>query len=135
MVFDKGLGDLFVVRVAGNVVDDAITGSLEYAVEHLGVRLVIVLGHSKCGAVQATIAGGEPHAHIEALLKAIRPAVLLASHSKGELLDNAVHENVRMAVGLLKASQPILDKMQAEGKIEVVGAVYDLESGNVEFLQ
>ena len=134
LVFDEGLGDLFVVRVAGNVVDDAITGSLEYAAEHLHVPLIVVLGHTNCGAVDATIRGGEPHTHIESLVNAIRPAVEQARTESGSLLTNAVRDNVKLAVKQLRESQPILGKMLQDRKIEIVGAVYDLDKGTVEFL-
>ena len=135
LIFDEGLGDLFVVRVAGNIVDDAVEGSLEYAVEHLHVPLIVVLGHSGCGAVKATIDGGEPNTHIDALVKAIKPAVDQASHEKGVLLANAVRDNVKLAVKHLTESQPILQKLQAEGKVKIIGAVYDLDKGVVEYLQ
>jgi carbonic anhydrase len=135
LVFDQGLGDLFTVRVAGNVVDDAITGSLEYAAEHLHVPVIIVLGHSNCGAVKATIDGGEPYTHIESLVQAIRPAVEQASHEKGLLIDNAVRDNVRFAVKQLRESGPILSKLIGEGKLHVVGAVYHMDTGAVEYLK
>jgi len=135
VIFDEGLGDLFVVRVAGNIVDDAVQGSLEYAVEHLGVPMIVVLGHTRCGAVDATIKGGEPNTHIESLVRAIRPAVEAAGHQKGDLLDNAVRENVRLAVKQLRESQPILAKMLAEKRVEIIGAVYDLDKGTVEYLK
>jgi carbonic anhydrase len=134
LIFDEGLGDLFVVRVAGNVVDDAILGSLEYAAEHLHVPLIIVLGHSRCGAVQATINGGEPHTHIDTLCKAIKPAVVQARREKGDLLANAVRDNVALAVKQLQTSKPILQKLQREGRLRIAGAVYSLDSGTVEYL-
>jgi carbonic anhydrase len=135
LVFDQGLGDIFAVRVAGNVVDDAITGSLEYAVEHLHVPVIVVLGHTNCGAVKATIDGGEPNTHIEALVRAIRPAVEQATHEKGVLMENAVRDNVRLAVKQLHDAPPILSKLAAEGKLVIVGAVYHLDSGVVEYLK
>ena len=134
LVFDQGLGDLFTVRVAGNVVDDAIIGSLEYAAEHLGVPVIIVLGHSGCGAVKATIDGGEPNTHIQTLVKAIQPAVDQASHEPGPLMDNAVRDNVLLAVKQLTESKPILAEMVRTGKILIKGAVYHLETGAVEYL-
>jgi carbonic anhydrase len=83
IVFDEGLGDLFVIRVAGNIVDSSVTGSIEYAVEHLGTPIVLVMGHERCGAVQATIEGGEPKTHIQSLADAIAPAVASAKGVKG----------------------------------------------------
>lgn len=135
LVFDQGLGDLFTVRVAGNVVDDAILGSLEYAVEHLHVPIIIVLGHSGCGAVQATIDGGEPNTHIESLVKAIRPAVEQASHESGVLIDNAVRDNVQLAVKQLQQSNPILALMVNQGRLKILGAVYNLDTGVVTYLK
>lgn len=134
IVFDEGLGDLFVVRVAGNVADDFVTGSLEYAAHHLHVPLIIVLGHSKCGAVQATIAGGEPETHVNSLVLAIKPAVEQAAHEKGDLLTNAVRDNVVRVVEGLNASEPVLGKSVHEGKLKIKGAVYNLDTGKVEFL-
>jgi len=135
VVFDEGMGDLFVVRVAGNVVDDAVLGSLEYAAEHLHVPVIVVLGHTRCGAVDATIKGGEPNTHIETLAKAIRPAVEVASHEPGDLLTNSVRENVIMAVKQLAESKPLLQKMIAEGHLKIVGAIYDLDKGSIEYLK
>jgi carbonic anhydrase len=135
LVFDEGLGDLFVIRVAGNVVDDAVTGSIEYAAEHLHVPLIVVLGHTNCGAVDAAIKGGEPNTHIDALVKAIRPAVDQARGESGPLLLNAVRDNVKLVVNQLRASEPILGKLHAQGRIQIVGAVYDLDAGTVEYLK
>ena len=135
LVFDQGLGDLFTVRVAGNIVDDAVLGSLEYAAEHLHVPVIIVLGHTGCGAVQATIDGGEPNTHIQSLVKAIRPAVEQATHEPGVLMDNAVRDNVQLAVKQLRESNPILATMVLQGKLQIKGAVYHLDTGVVEFLK
>jgi carbonic anhydrase len=135
LVFDQGLGDLFTVRVAGNVVDEAILGSMEYAAEHLHIPVIVVLGHTGCGAVQATINGGEPNTHIEALVKAIRPAVEQASHEAGVLMDNAVRDNVRLAVKQLHDSNPILATLVSQHKLEIRGAIYHLDTGVVEFLK
>ena len=108
LLFDAGLGDLFVIRVAGNVAADAVIGSIEYAVEHLGTRLVLVMGHESCGAVQATIGGGEPETHIQSLTRPIEPAVARARNMQGDLVANAVSENVRIVVDQLQKSKPIL---------------------------
>ena len=107
-IFDQGLGDLFVIRTAGNIVDDIAIGSVEYAVKHLGVRLVLVLGHDDCGAVKATVAGGKAEGHIDAILQAIRPAVAVAMQKPGNLLDNAIAQNVDMVINRLQSAQPIL---------------------------
>lgn len=135
LVFDQGLGDLFTVRVAGNVPTDDVIASLEYAVEHLGSKLILVLGHERCGAVDAAIKGGKPEGHLAALLDPIRPAVEATKNQPGDKLDNAVRANVRNVVRSLKTSHPILAEKVASGEIKVVGARYDLDSGKVELVQ
>jgi carbonic anhydrase len=135
IVFDEGLGDLFVVRVAGNISDDAVLGSIEYAAEHLHVPLVVVLGHTRCGAVSAAVAGASEHNHVDTLLKAIQPAVAQAAKEPGDKLSNAIRDNVMLVVRQLRESHPVLAEMQAKGKLKIVGAVYNLETGRVEFLK
>lgn len=134
IIFDEGIGDLFVVRVAGNIVDDAVLGSLEYAVEHLGVNLIMVLGHTGCGAVKATLEGGEPGTHIEKLAEAIRPAVKLVPKDAKDRLTAAIESNVRLGVDQLKSAKPILKAGCGAGKLEIHGACYDLASGAVNLL-
>ncbi len=134
IVFDQGLGDLFVVRVAGNIVDDFVLGSLEYAVEHLHVPLVLVLGHYKCGAVQAAVEGGAPHDHVASLLAALKPRVDAVRPEGGDVAAHAVVANVRAVAAQLAASEPVLRHAVAGHKLRVVGAVYDLQTGKVEFL-
>jgi len=131
ILFDQGLGDLFVVRVAGNVVDDIAIGSIEYAVEHLGARLILVLGHEKCGAVSATVQGGSVPGHIGSIVDAIKPAVEHARTMKGTLLDNAISENARAVAAKLSSSEPILMEMVKSGKIQVANGVYSLTTGAV----
>ncbi len=132
LIFDAGLGDLFTVRVAGNIVDDAVIGSLEYAVRHLNVSLVLVMGHTSCGAVQAAIQGVDPATHLTALVEPIRPAVERACAAGGDLLESAVRENVRESVRRLIATGPVLSELTASGRLTIVGAVYTLRSGRVE---
>ena len=134
IIFDQGLGDLFVVRVAGNILDDVVLGSVEYAVEHLGVKLIVVLGHTKCGAVTAATKGGEPSGHTSSLMDAIKPAVERAKNQPGDLLDNAIKSNVEITVSQLKSSKPILVEHIKTGKLQVIGAIYDLVSGVVDVL-
>jgi carbonic anhydrase len=134
LVFDQGLGDLFVIRVAGNVIDDAALGSIEYAVEHLGAKLIVVLGHERCGAVKAALDGGEAPAHIGALIRAIAPVVEETKDVKGDRLDAAVRANVTRIVKQLRASEPMLHDAVAAKAISVVGMEYDLDSGRVESL-
>lgn len=133
VVFDQGLGDLFVVRTAGNVVDDVALGSIEYAAEHLGASLIVVLGHENCGAVKATLDGGKLPGHLPAIAKAIRPAVKASANRKGDALDNAVLENARLEAERVARSKLILRKLVEQGKVSVVAARYDLDTGRVVF--
>jgi carbonic anhydrase len=134
IVFDQGLGDLFVVRCAGEVVDAAALGSIEYAVDHLGVALIVVLGHERCGAVKAVLDGGETHGHVTDLLRAIRPAVEAVRGMPGDALDNAVRAQIAVVKGQIEESEPLLAGLAREDAISVVGARYDLDSGEVDFL-
>ena len=135
IVFDEGLGDLFVVRVAGNVINDESLGSIEYSV-HLGVRLVLVLGHQSCGAVKAakeTIAAkGKAPAHIQSLVNAIRPAVEATMNSD---LEATVKANVKDVVQALRTSTPILKPQIDSGAVRVIGGYYSLDTGSVTFLE
>ncbi len=135
IVFDQGLGDLFIFRVAGNVIDDHGLGSIEYAVDHLGVRLIVVLGHQRCGAVQAakeTIAAkGKAPGHIESLVTAIKPAVEATAKDD---LDTTVKANVKNVVQALRSSTPILKAKVDSGEIQVIGGYYSLDTGAVTFL-
>ncbi|MEI7820674.1 MAG: carbonic anhydrase [Verrucomicrobiota bacterium] len=138
ILFDQGLGDLFVVRLAGNIVDDAALGSVEYAVEHLGARLIVVLGHEKCGAVKATVGvvNGDPApgGHIGSIVEAIKPAVQAAKGKEGDAVENAMRENVHEVVGKLKIAAPVLGPLVKSGELKVVGARYDLDDGKVEIV-
>jgi carbonic anhydrase len=141
IVFTAGLGDLFVVRVAGNIVSRqclGVTGSIEYAVEELKIPLVLVLGHEGCGAVKAAVEsvrrGVRPANAIGAIVDAIRPAIEDVATQPGNLLDNVVVENVRQAVAALVQSDEIVAPMVAAGRLKVVGGVYELTSGRVRFL-
>jgi carbonic anhydrase len=136
MIFDEGIGDLFVVRVAGNVAEPSTTGSIEYAAEHLHVPLIVVLGHHKCGAVKATAeATGEPEGNLGSIVKEIQPAVAAAKAHPGKegLVDDAVHENAKLVAEELESESPVLKHLVHEGKVKIVTAVYDLESGKVEW--
>jgi carbonic anhydrase len=135
IVFDQGLGDIFVVRTAGNVVDEVGFGSVEYAVEHFGTRLVVVLGHDRCGAVRAAVSGGEAHGHVQAVLKAIRPAVEKVQGQPGDPVNNAVRANVSDVVKSLCTTAPILPDRVEAGRLTIVGARYDLDDGHVEFFK
>jgi carbonic anhydrase len=134
IIFDQGLGDLFVIRVAGNIVDDVALGSIEYAVGHLGTQLIVVLGHSKCGAVTATVQGGAVHGHVENIVQAIKPAIDVAKDLPGNLTDNTIKANARLVASRIQSSQPILAEMVRLDKIAVVSAYYDIENGEVHIL-
>jgi len=135
VVFDQGLGDLFVVRTAGNVVDDIALGSIEYAVEHLGAPMILVLGHTRCGAVAAAVAGGEAHGHVGSVVEKIKPAVEETKGKAGDAVDNAVRANVRNVVNQLRGAGPILSGLVKSGKLKVVGACYDLDTGRVGMVE
>ncbi len=134
LVFDQGLGRLFVVRLAGEVVDANALGSIEYATEHLHTHLIVVLGHDQCGAVQAAIAAGQVPGHIESIVRAIQPAVAEARTQPGNLLDNAINDNILHVVSQIKSSRPILAHLVDTGQLQVVGARYNLASGRVVLL-
>ncbi len=134
LLFDEGLGDLFVIRVAGNIVDDAVLGSIEYAVEHLGTNLVMVLGHEKCGAVSAAVEGGTATGHIRALVTAIRPSVEESAKEPGDRIHNCVIANVRRVAQQIRESEPVLKEAVEKYRIKVVAADYSLDSGAVTLL-
>jgi carbonic anhydrase len=134
IVFDQGLGDLFDVRVAGNVARDTEIASLEYAAEHLHCPVIVVMGHQKCGAVSAAAEAGTPPGHLPALVDAIRPAIDAASKMPGDKIDNAVHINVQNVVAQLRGTTPILSEAASAGHLKIVGAVYSLDTGKVEWL-
>lgn len=138
IIFDQGIGDLFVVRTAGEVMDGASIGSIEYAVEHLNVPLVVVLGHDSCGAVKAAVDGGEAPGHIGSLVEAIKPAVDEAKNetkNNNETLSIAIDNNIKNVVNDLNSSEPILSEYVKEGKLKIIGARYHLESGKVDLVE
>ena len=134
LIFDQGLGDLFIIRVAGNVVSDTELGSLEYGAEHLHVPLLVVLGHQHCGAVTAAVEGGEAVGHIGALIALLRPAIEKTRGMSGDPVENAVKANVEMVVKQLRTETPLLAELVTHGKLKVVGAVYSLDTGKVTWL-
>jgi carbonic anhydrase len=139
LVFDAGFGELFVVRVAGNTLGPTITGTLQYAGSHLKTPLFVVMGHEGCGAVQAAIAshfhGARQKSRIAVLLESIVPALegLDGSKAEADLMHEAVEANVRHTIAQVLAS-PEGQARMAEGGIRIVGAVYELETGRVRFL-
>jgi carbonic anhydrase len=138
-VFDQGLGDLFVVRGAGNISDDAVLGSVEYASLHLGVNLIVVMGHRTCGAVSAAVDnvdvdGPATDSHIDALIGAIRPAVRAArNQGNDDLLDRSIRENATIVAEQIRSSEPIIAGLERQG-VEVHSAYYDLKTGKVDWL-
>jgi carbonic anhydrase len=134
LIFDQGLGDLFVVRVAGNVADPTGIGSLEYATAVLGAPLIVVLGHTRCGAVDATLKGGPAPGQIGSIVKLIAPAAEKAKGQPGDALANAIRANVALTVDHLKTLGPILSDAVEKKKVRVVGGIYDLGTGAVELL-
>ncbi|MCC3406885.1 MAG: carbonic anhydrase [Microcoleus sp. PH2017_10_PVI_O_A] len=134
IIFDQGLGDLFDVRIAGNFLDDVVLGNIEYAALELGVPLLVILGHERCGAVKAALDGKAVPGHISTLVEAIKPAVDATKNLAGDAWDNAVRANVKMNVEKLKDSSPILAEAVKAGKLKVVGGRYDLDSGKVEII-
>jgi carbonic anhydrase len=144
LVFDQGLGDLFVIRVAGNIVAPSQVGSVEFAAALFGTRLVVVLGHSQCGAIKATIdelqrPTASQSRNMRSIVNRVRPAVegLLATelrHDMKELAQHAVRANIRASVDHLRHGSEILERLVEEEGLIVVGAEYSLETGVVEFL-
>jgi carbonic anhydrase len=146
IVFDQGLGDLFVIRVAGNIVAPSGIGSVEFAAERFGARLVLVLGHSRCGAVQATIESVlDPHAeppseNLHSIVRRIRPAVesLLGTDLRNDrtaLHQEAVRANVRASVAQLRSGSSLLERLTEREGFAVAGGEYKLETGEVELIE
>jgi len=141
IIFDKGLGEIFVARVAGNIAPAEVLGSIEYGIEHLGAPLVLVLGHSKCGAVKATydthkagaVATVEPN--INSLVKAIDPAVTAAlAHNPKADVEECVAENIKLVAEKLETDSKIIKEFKEAGKIKIVKGKYDLSTGIVTIL-
>jgi carbonic anhydrase len=143
IVFDQGLGDLFVIRVAGNIVAPSLIGSVEFAAAKFGTRLVVVLGHSRCGAVQATLETMQdpdtnPSRNLSSILDRIKPSVadLLATelrHDPDALFEQAIRANVRASVDQLRHGSPILEELIDHDGLRIVGAEYELATGAVDF--
>ncbi len=140
LIFDRGLGELFVVRCAGNVVDDYQIASIEYAVEHLKVPLLIVLGHTDCGAVKACVAGKPLEGHLPKLMQGIETALKHVKSTRPhlkdkELVERVIAENVRLTLLSLYQRSEIVQKHMKMGKLEVAGGVYHLSEGTIEWLK
>lgn len=145
IIFDQGLGDLFVIRVAGNIVAPSLVGSVEFAAERFGTRLVVVLGHTRCGAVTATLEelqrpGGAQSRNLRAIVERVRPAVapLLGTELRRDpeaLLAHAVRANIGAAVNQLRHGSEVLEQLIMHDGLVVVGAEYSLDTGLVEFFE
>jgi len=129
-IFDAGIGEIFGVRDAGNIADPFALGSIEYAVEHLHTPLLVVLGHTKCGAVTAACASDRAEGNVDAVVKEMQPAVQAA----GKDVAKAVEENLKCVLAKIRAKSAIASHLEKEGKLKIVGAVYSLETGAVSFL-
>jgi carbonic anhydrase len=139
VLFDRGIGDIFVIRDAGNIATTTDIGSIEYAVDHLGSPLVVVLGHSKCGAVTAAVEGGEAPPNIKAIVDFIAPAVAIAKNAapdkSGEaLVPAAITANVWQSMSDIYKSSPMMREKVKGGKVKMLGATYDIKSGKVNWM-
>lgn len=131
IVFDAGIGDLFDIRVAGNIVTPEVLGSLEYAAALLGTSLILVLGHERCGAVTAAVQNETVPGSIGSLVKAIKPAVNRVKDNSDDLIELAVVENVHYQIEQMQKRSSVLAQLVNEGKLKVVGGRYDLDTGVV----
>jgi carbonic anhydrase len=139
VIFDQGIGDIFAVCVAGNVVGSHELGSIEYGVVHVGTRLCVVLGHTKCGAITTACTGGSDEGNIKSLMQAIRPAVQRAEAETGktgkEIIESCAIHNVLYQIETIHKESAILCEAVCNGELMIVGAVYDIESGKVEIVR
>jgi carbonic anhydrase len=147
LIFDQGLGEIFVVRDAGNVTDQIVLGSIEYAAEHIGSPLIVVLGHERCGAVTATVdANGKGEGNIGAIVKAIAPALKKVKaeckkhkecdrKDKAKLIECVVDMNARMVAANLVKQSKVIAELVKEGKVRIVAAKYDLDDGKVTLFE
>jgi carbonic anhydrase len=140
LIFDRGIGDLFVMRVAGNVADNNEIGTAQYAVEHIGIPLLVILGHTKCGAVTAAATHAHADGQLAELLKVMAPSVqkVESEHPglKGDaLIEEVAIANVRQVIANMLARSPALRTAHEKGTLEILGAVYDIETGKVEWLE
>ena len=133
LLFDQGIGDLFVARVAGNVEDPNILGSMEFATKVKGVKLIVVMGHNKCGAVKGAIDNAEL-GNLTQLVEQIKPAIKGDKSSPDAMLDETAKNNVKMTIADILKYSPVINEMHANGSVKIVGAYYDLTTGVVSFM-
>lgn len=137
LLFDQGMGDLFVIRTAGNMIGSLEIGSIEYAVEHLGVKLVVVMGHENCGAIKAYIEGGEAPGHIKDIIDSITQETEIKAIPLNDVnrLDDCVRANIHHGVKQLQTQSAIIREKMEKGELQVAGARYDLHDLKVSFLK
>jgi len=135
VIFNQGIGDLFVIRTAGNTIDDLVIGSIEYAIENLGVQLIMVMGHKKCGAIDSAIQETTSLGHMSSFVETIKPAIENMDKDLMDKWNNASKMNVLNIVERLSLSDPILSKKIKENNLKIVGSFYHLDSGLVEIIK
>lgn len=141
LIFDQGLGDIFSIRIAGNILNDDILGSMEFACKIAGSKLIVVLGHTKCGAIEGACDNVEL-GHITTLLNKVKPAIAIETETKSErnsknkaFVQNVTRHNVTLTVKQIKEQSPLLREMEQSGKIKIIGGLYDLDTGKVIFYE
>lgn len=134
IIFNNREGDLFVVRTAGHVIENDAAGSIEYAVEHLGVPLIVVMGHDKCGAVTTAVNHSDVHGHIFNVIEHIYPAVKQTAQSAGDHVSEAINQHVRNTVEYIRELEPICKSYVEQGKLRVLGARCKIDTNEVEWL-
>lgn len=136
LIFDQGLGDLFVIRTAGNLIGGLELGSVEYAVEHLGVDLIIVLGHQQCGAVKAFVEGGEAHGHIKDIIDSLKKETEISNVPPGDKnrLDDCIRANILHGIHQLKEQSAIIKEKLDSKQLQIKACYYDLEKGIVSIV-
>jgi len=134
LIFNQGVGDLFVLRIAGTIADDAVIASIEYAIEHLGIRLVVVLGHEKCGAVTAALNHETSAGKINSLLGYIEHSIQAALTNTGDLLTNVIKTHVKRTVTIIQQTEPIVSSEYKRDNLWILPAYYNLTTGRVDFL-
>lgn len=139
LIFDQGLGDIFSIRIAGNFINDDILGSMEFACQMAGSKLVVVLGHTHCGAIKG-VCDGIQLGNMTQMLDKIKPALgqvtdeVVRNSSNFSFVNKVAHQNIKMSLRQIPERSPVLRKLMEEGKIKIIGAIYDIETGEVKFL-
>jgi carbonic anhydrase len=141
LIFDQGLGDVFSIRIAGNILNDDILGSMEFACKIAGSKLIVVLGHTKCGAIEGACDNIEL-GHVTTLLNKVKPAIAIETETKSErnsknkkFVENVTKHNIELTVQQVKEQSPLLREMEQFGKIKIIGGLYDLDTGKVTFYE